>query len=410
MSSTAKVLKFPTLVNAKNSCNRSRWASVVQRCAAGVLLLLLLQNTAAAEERSPASGLSSNTAAHINAGLQQLYNLDFNRAETAFAAAVQTASNHPAGYVYLALSGLARIMVDGESSQTTAAVEHYIREANEKALKRVLRSQDPWDRYFAGSAFLLRACWEGRQERYIDALQWLKRAMVQIDKARYDIRTRADAQVLVGTYQYFMSRTPWSVRFFAALLIESTDRQEGIENLETGMREARFTGPEARMLLVTVYLWEDELERAHEYIEDLVEQFPENVLLYNFRKQLLLEERRIDEALAVATNNLARVAGSTRLRGLLPDMQYDAGVLYMYHTNYTAAGKLFSDAYISASNKPAIRAWTALRAGTVNDLQARRDNACRWYRAALEQPQSTDLVRYYAREFLHKPYRGGSLE
>ena len=373
-------------------------------------MVLLLQSSAAAEESPPASGLVSNTVAQINDGLQHLYNLDFNQAETAFAAVVQATSNHPAGYIYLAVNELARMMVEGESPATIAAAELYIREANDKALKRVLSPEDSWDRFFAGSAFLLRACWEGRQERYIEALQWLKRAMVQINKAQNHPQTQADAQVLVGAYQYFMSRTPWCIRFFSALLIESNDRQQGIKNLEEGMREARFTGTEARLLLSTVYLWEDEPERAHEYIKGLVDQFPGNVLLQCFKKQLLQEEHRMDAALAVATNSLSRVGKSSRLQGLLPDMQYDAGLLYMYHTNYTAAGKLFIDAYTSASNKPAIRAWTALRAGTVHDLQERRGAARLWYRKALEQPQCSDLVRYYAREFLQKPYHGETLE
>ena len=379
-------------------------------CCAAVTLLLILPNPATAKNLPPASSLTSNTVAYISDGLQHLYNLDFTRAETIFAAAVNTASNHPAGYVYLALNEMARMMVEGDSDRATAAVERYISTANEKALLRALAPQDSWDQFFAGSAFLLKACWEGRQERYITALQWLKRAIVQINKSRQHESTRADAQVLIGAYQYFVSRTPWSIRFFSALLIEPNGRQQGKENLEKGMREALFTGTEARMLLITVYLWEHEPERAHEYIEGLIKQFPANMLLYSLRKQLLLEEHRLDDALAVATNSLARVKRIGRLRGLAADMHYDTGLLYMYRTNYTAAGKHFSAAYAAASNKPVIRAWTALHTGTLNDLQAQRDTACHWYRAALEQPRGSDLVRYYAREFLREPYHGGYLE
>jgi tetratricopeptide (TPR) repeat protein len=343
----------------------------------------------------------------IRDGLHYLYNLDFDRAGEKFTEVTCMASNHPAGYIYLALNELGRMMIEGESTRTTAAAETYIRAANEKAFRRVLGTSDPWDQYFAGSAFLLRACWEGRRERYIEALQWLKRAIVQINTARQHTATRADARVLVGAYQYFMSQTPWCIRFFSALLIEPNDRRQGIENLEKGMREARFTETEAQLLLVTVYMWERETERAHEYIEQLLAQFPGNILLHNLRKQLLLEERRLDDALTVATNSLAQVRQTPRLQGLLPDMQYDTGVLYMYRTNYTRAGKYFTDAFHSASNKPVIRAWTALRAGTANDLLSQRETACRWYRTALEQPRATDLVKYYAREFLREPYRNG---
>lgn len=404
---------FPTPVNAKNSynsgnvstdssCGKTR-ASVFQRFYAMLLLCVLLPGMAVAA----GTGLSSNMTVQIRNGLVYLYNLDFDRAETAFAEITSTTSNHPAGYIYLAVNELARMMVEGESRQTTAAAEAYIHAANEKAFRRVLGTSNPWDRFFAGTAFLLRACWEGRQERYIEALQWLKRAIVQINAARQHTATRADARVLVGAYQYFMSQTPWCIRFFSALLIEPNDRHEGIENLEKGMLKAQVTGTEAQLLLVTVYMWERETERAYEYIEQLLEQFPGNILLHDLRKQLLLEEHRIDEAITITTNSLAEVRRTPHLRGLLPDLQYDTGILYMYRTNYARANIYFTDAYRSATNKPVIRAWTALRAGTVNDLLLQRNTACRWYRTALEQPRATDLVRYYARTFLQEPYSSG---
>ena len=356
------------------------------------------------------SSLSSNTVAALQAGIGELYTLDFDAADRWFSRVTAASSNHPAGYVYLALTAMARILVEGESPGRQEELRSRIQTATVKAIRGVIRGDDPWVRLYAGAAFLLQSCREGRQEHYIDALRWLKRAIVQINSACASPATQDDAYVLIGAYQYFLSQTPWSIRFFSALLIEPNDRQMGIDHLEQGMARAVFSRNEARLLLSTAYTWEHQTERAHECVNELVKRYPRNPLVAALKEQVLIQEHRYEDALASATATVHYVMTDARLRGLLPDRCYDVGLLYMYQTNYARALSHFSQAYAAGSNKPAIRAWAALRTGMMCDRLNRREEACRWYTVTAGMNRLSDLAGHYARVFLREAYRGEMIE
>ena len=357
-----------------------------------------------------ADGLPSNTIALIQSGIAHLYNLECDAADAIFTRVTAANSNHPIGYVYLALNAMVRVMVHGESPLLLDTLQTRVRSATQCALRNVSGTRDAWSSFYAGAAFLLQACWDGKQENYFSALHWLKRAISQLSIARSSPAARSDAAVMIGAYQYFLSQSPWCFRFFSSLLIAPNDRRQGFEALKHGAEQALFTRNEARLLLVTAYTWDHQTERAHECVDILLKRFPRNLLLPALKEQILIQEHRYQDALALATASLYRVSVDARLLPLLPDRLYDAGMLYMYQSNYSRALACFSRAWTAGTNKPALRAWAAVRNGMMCDMLGRRPAARRWYAAAADMSRRADLAAHYASVFLQDPYRGQLFE
>jgi len=357
-------------------------------------------------------GLSPAVADLVHTGIHDLYNLNLDKAETAFTLVAALASNHPAGCVYLAMSVVGREVTAGETADTKARFRAYTDMAVARALRHAGSENDPWKQFYAGAAFLLRARWEGRRQNYIEALKWLKRGLSLINRARDNPATAADARAVLGAYQYFASHLPWYCRFFATLLIEPADKREGLDNLEFAARHARVARPEARMLLAAAYVWEHDPDSALELTASLLREYPLNYCLGVLRQDILIRNRNYSEAHARATNELSQIESDPRahVHGLLTDQHYGLGVIQFGLTNYHSALTHFATAYRLGGNKPHVQAWAMLRQGTLYDLMGKRKSARECYAVVRAIDHDSEVLNNYSEIFSERPYQGETLE
>ena len=376
------------------------------------VIALLCCVTAAARIAAGAAGLTPELSATIRRGQDQLYNLDFAQAEARFAEVVHQAPAQPVGDVYLALTALCRGVTEGMTSGITARFELHVERATRQGLVSLDRDYDPWQRFFLGNAFILRACALGRRGEYIAALQWFKRGMVEIDALRDDPQAGADACAVLGACEYFTAYTPWYVRMIASLLLLPADARQGLADLERAAESAVFVRTEATLLLATAYMWQQEIERALDLNAGLLARYPGNHLLWTLQQEILLRGDRIAAAYAIATNQVARISSDRRreVHGLLPDQYYTIGCIETRLGNYQRALTHFAYAERRADDKPDIKAWALLRQGTVYDLMDRPGDARACYTAVERFRPASSLVKDYARQFTRAPYRGGRLE
>ena len=366
--------------------------------------------------RTPHPGTSylenSGCQALVLAGINELYSLNFDASEAAFTRVATIASNHPIGCVYLALTSIGRSLTEGEKPGTKARLHAYTEMAVNRSLRLQARKIDPWSRFYAGCAFILKSYLEGHRQNYITSLKWLKRGILQINRACENSETAADAKVLLGSYQYFTSRLPWYFRFFATLLIEPSNQNMGIENLEYATTHSIFDRTEAQMLLATAYSWDGQSEAAFELAESLSREFPENYCFAFLRQDIMMRQHNFRGALACATNRLARIENDIRpyVHGLLADQHYIIGLIQTRMKNYHSALTHFALAFKLAKDKPYLRAWAILRQGTVYDLMEKHAAARNCYAIVKTIHHKSDLLDTYGRRFSVDPYKGEPLE
>jgi len=202
-----------------------------------------------------AADLSPRTAVQVHTGINQLYNLNFDQAENIFSQITAAESNHPIGYVYLALTSIGRTLTTGTTDANTEQFNAYTEMAVKQALSSKSSEKAPWNLYYSGVAFMLKSYSEGKQQNYIDSLRWLKRGISLINRSCKNSKTSADAKMFLGSYQYFTSKMPWYFRFFASLLVEPANQNVGIENLEYAVSHSEFGRVESEMLLSIAYFY-----------------------------------------------------------------------------------------------------------------------------------------------------------
>lgn len=359
-----------------------------------------------------AVNLSSETVGRVHTGINQLYNLNFDQAEDTFSQVTVTESNHPIGYVYLALTSICRTLTMGTTEANSEMFHTNITLAVRKALSSKSSKKAPWNLYYSGVAFLLKSYSEGKQQNYIDSLRWLKRGISLMNRSCKNSETSADAKMFLGSYQYFTSRMPWYFRFFASLLVEPANQNMGIENLEYAVSHSEFGRVESEMLLSIAYLWDDQYYTALSFAEKLSTEHPENYCFGFLKQEVLLRQREYKTALNCATNQLVRIEYDKRkeINGLIANQYYMLGLIYTKTKKYDEALRNFAFTFNFSENKPYLKAWAILRQGTVYDLKKQYSRARNCYAVVKTIHHESDLLDAYGRKFTAIPYKGEPLE
>jgi len=348
----------------------------------------------------------------LQTGIKNLYNLELDKADYYFNAVVKSTSNSPAGYIYLAITTIGRELLAGSSKKLKKETEFYIDAALKIALKSNLSDNNPWNLFFAGEAFILKSYLESKKNNYVSSLRWLKHGIKKINKAATFKASNADANMILGTYKYYVSYMPWYTRYFANLFIEPINQEAGMSKLEDAAANAIFVRPEARLLLSGAFFWEREPDIALNILMKLKKRFPDNYLIPILNQKILFNQKFYSEAFDSATNNFYKIENDNRsyVHELLIDQYYELGLINTANSNYYKALANFDSSYKLSKNKPHFKAWALLREGTVYDIINQRNMARKCYKEAKKINFDSELLKNYCKTFLKYPYKGEVLE
>jgi hypothetical protein len=87
-----------------------------------------------------------------------------------------------------------------------------------------------------------------------------------------------DAYLQFGALEYIVGNLPFFVRWFIHYDGIAGDKRRGIDELKLVVRNGRYYGPFARILLAVVSLREQKFADAEELMRGLCYDFPENQL------------------------------------------------------------------------------------------------------------------------------------
>lgn len=93
----------------------------------------------------------------------------------------------------------------------------------------------------------------------------------------------ADAYLTTGLTEYLLGSVPFFLRWFLRFEEAQGDKMRAVNNLQRVIREGKYLGPFAKILLCIVHLREKRLVQCERLLTELVRDFPENPLL---RKEL----------------------------------------------------------------------------------------------------------------------------
>jgi tetratricopeptide (TPR) repeat protein len=128
--------------------------------------------------------------------------------------------------------------------------------------------------------------------------------------------SRADAGLIVGTYEYAVASLPFPVRWLARLAGFRSGRESGIRFVEKAASYPGLVHTNARFVLVLMYNRERRHEEALKVLRDLQVQYPRNRLLWLELGSTALRAGRPAEALTALDTGLEHLTSDTRPRAL----------------------------------------------------------------------------------------------
>jgi len=224
--------------------------------------------------------------ATVQRGIQDVYNLDFEKAERDFATLVMLRPQHPAGHFFRAMITWWRIMIDMDSRQYDA--QFFTELDTVVRLCDSLLEVNPNDVdaiFFKGGAIGFEGRLRFHRDDWLAAANAGRKALPLVQQASELDPRNYDILLGTGIYNYYAEVIPNEYPFVKPLLlfIPSGDRKKGIEQLRLAAARARYASIETSYFLMQIYYsYERDYPKALEIARSLHERFPNNMMFHKY--------------------------------------------------------------------------------------------------------------------------------
>ncbi|HLF15324.1 MAG TPA: hypothetical protein VI932_10590, partial [Bacteroidota bacterium] len=234
-----------------------RAVSRMRMCAPGVALIALLALTAVPSGgglRAQWLGDSASEAL-TRAGIDHIYNMQFDSARAEFRRVIESHPDHPAGHFFLAAVEWWRIMADIENTAYDRDFIGMLDGVIDICDRRLERDEhDVAALFFKGGSLGFQGRLHGNREDWIKAAN-SGRGALPIVQETYRLAPDNDDVVFgIGIYNYYAAIIPEMYPFVRPLMLffPEGDRARGLEQLRRASRLARYAKTEASYFLLQI--------------------------------------------------------------------------------------------------------------------------------------------------------------
>ncbi len=215
-----------------------------------------------------------------------------------------------------------------------------------------------------------------------------------------------DSYLTVGTYEYIVGNLPWYIKWLATIAGYRGSERRGFEYLVRSAERGELSSTDARLLLMVLYVREEQYDYALDVATQLHRRYPENFVLHLNRAQILERMGHREESAAMLADVVARAQSGTKNYQKIPlsQLRYALGTRFFDLGHRDVALAQFQDTVgdPGASGRDLVLAH--LKAGQILDLLGRRDEALTHYRA-VQRLDEYDGSHASAERYLLAPYR-----
>jgi|WetSurMetagenome_2_1015567.scaffolds.fasta_scaffold28588_3 tetratricopeptide (TPR) repeat protein len=352
--------------------------------------------------------------ATVQRGIQEVYNLEFEKAERDFAALVELRPQHPAGHFFRAMITWWRIMIDMDNRQYDAqffgeldVVVHLcdsLLEVNPNDIDAI---------FFKGGAIGFEGRLQFHRDDWLAAANAGRKALPLVQQASELDPHNYDILLGTGIYNYYAEVIPTEYPFVKPLLlfIPSGDKKKGIEQLRMAALRARYASIETSYFLMQIYYsYERDYPKAIEIARSLCERFPNNMMFHKY-----LGRCHVVMGNWAAAEETFREIGDRvqrNFRGYTSAVEREAiyylGLCAMNSRRFDSALQEWyrCDALsrqLDVREPSGFMVMANLKIGMIYDLQGRRELAVRQYEKVLAMKEYKDSV-VQAERYLKTPY------
>jgi len=346
-------------------------------------------------------------------GINHLYDLEFDEAERLFSKIVAEKPDYPAGYFYLAMATWSRLSV---GFWTAANLKEFVERIDltiSVAKKGIEKNEkDSRNYFYLGGALGFKGRFELMQQNWFssynlayDAIQALKTCQ-ELDPDNKDVILG------LGIYDYYTAKLSGVLKFLTYLFLHTGDKDEGLRKLNVAANKAVYSGPEAKSMLIHIYLYlEEDYNKALPIIQDLRAKFKKNPR-YPFFEGLVYIRQDRDPKYREMVDFLR--AESRKKATKSDSLIWENQALYLEATYHLFRGETQQarnkfDALLSKADPvldPDMIAFPILKKGMSWDLEGKRDTALGLYRQVLKMENGAG-AQFFAEKFIDEAPRKG---
>ncbi|MDD4005383.1 MAG: hypothetical protein PHW69_09330 [Elusimicrobiaceae bacterium] len=346
------------------------------------------------------------------AGIQKMYRLDFDGAQTEFQSLIVSSPTHPAGYLALAALNWWKFSQNyDKTGQDTGAFEtEFLSYAN-----KAVTLSDSWidsggdeasASFIMGTAYGLMARWYAVERSWWSAFVKGKKGRKYLQRALKLNPGIYDAYVGLGIYDYYAASIPGFLRLPSLLFVRG-DKTRGKQELESGIKNGRFFNTEAELFYISILVqFEKDYKKAARMCAELQNKDKDNVF-FQF----------VDFATHFNMNDWEyTITQGSRFIAMLPALEehplsQQAALFFLAvgdgHVAKMQFGQAISMFNQGIDNTPyKDKGWVTfcyLRRGQVYDVLGEREAALKDYKVVLSRPDFWDSA-VSAKKGVSKPY------
>jgi hypothetical protein len=262
-----------------------------------IAMLLFVVSTSFAAQQV----ISKPVPTLLDTGFSQMYNLQFDAAHKSFIEWQRLRPDDPMGPVCNAAAYLfaefdrlhvleSELFVDDQKfeDRSKLAADPKVKQEFDAEIAKATKlaeaaiAKDPKD----SNALFARVLVYGLvgdytaliEKRDLKALSIVKQGRVLAEQLLAQDPSRYDAYIAVGVENYLLSLKAAPVRWFLHLTGAQTDKETGLQKLRMTAAHGHYLQPYARMLLAVAALRDKDYTHAHQLLQGLSSDYPQNRL------------------------------------------------------------------------------------------------------------------------------------
>ncbi len=346
-------------------------------------------------------------------GINHLYDLEFDEAERLFSKIVAEKPDYPIGYFYMAMVTWSRLSVGFWTAENLKEYVERIDLTISAAKQGIEKNEkDSRNYFYLGGALGFKGRFELMQQKWFssynlayDAIQALKTCQ-ELDPDNKDVLLG------LGIYDYYTAKLSGVLKFLTYLFLHRGDKDEGLRKLNVAANKAVYSGPEAKSMLIHIYLYlEEDYDKALPIIQELRAKFKKNPR-YPFFEGLVYIRQDRDPKYREMVDFLR---AESRKKATKSDfLIWENQALYLEATYHLFRGETQQarnklDAILSKADPvldPDMIAFPILKKGMSWDLEGKRDTALGLYRQVLKMENGAG-AQFFAEKFIDEAPRKG---
>lgn len=333
----------------------------------------------------------------VNAGIYQIYGLNFDQAEDTFQHVLNDYPSHPAGMFYEAMILWWKIMIDFNNPQYDEAFIEQVTKVVDYCDEILDEDPDNLDAlFFKGGALGFRGRLYAFRQNWFDAAMDGKDALPIVHRAYEVDPSNKDVQLGFGIYNYYAAAIPEHYPIVEPFMMffPEGDKQKGIEQLKIAANEGRYAKYEARYTLVTLLLnFEEAPAEAMIFAKQLVKDFPDNPAFQRYYGRIFVKAGNYEQASGVFEDIITKCdSGKLGYSSWIErEALYYIGMKYYRKAEYDKAKSYFENCYELSTLLEAERedetgyyVNSTLFLGNIEDRIGSRDKALKYYEKVLD--------------------------